>query len=173
MMRRGFTVVELIITIAIMGILLALAVVNLNSTQATARDNERKTDAENIALQLESFYANINPSIANSGGSYPGTSALQRTVASINSQLPDLDIKNMYSPSKDETGDTSLVVATSTSKPYEPTSLDQYEDLYIYQPLTANNTLCVTPAPGNECRKFNLYYFQEKGPMQVITSKRQ
>lgn len=38
MERRGFTIVELIITITIMGILLTLAVVNVGTTQLNARD---------------------------------------------------------------------------------------------------------------------------------------
>lgn len=57
MTRRGFTIVELIITITIMGILLTLAVVNVNATQVSARDDQRKADVEAIANHLESFYA--------------------------------------------------------------------------------------------------------------------
>ena len=53
MLRRGFTIVELIITITIMGILLVLAVVNVSGTQAQARDDERKADVESISLNLE------------------------------------------------------------------------------------------------------------------------
>jgi prepilin-type N-terminal cleavage/methylation domain-containing protein len=56
MRTRGFTIVELIITITIMGILLTLAVVGVGTTQMNARDNERKADIEAIALHLESFY---------------------------------------------------------------------------------------------------------------------
>lgn len=56
MMKRGFTIVELIITITIMGILLTLAVVSVNSTQLQARDAERKTDVESVQAYLESYY---------------------------------------------------------------------------------------------------------------------
>lgn len=56
MTRSGFTIVELIITITIMGILMTLAVVNINSTQASARDNERTADIDAIQTNLESFY---------------------------------------------------------------------------------------------------------------------
>jgi prepilin-type N-terminal cleavage/methylation domain-containing protein len=57
MIRRGFTVVELIITITIMGILLLLTVVNVNASQVSARDNERVGDVEAIQANLESVYA--------------------------------------------------------------------------------------------------------------------
>lgn len=56
MKSRGFTIVELIVTITIMAILLTLGVVNLRSSQANARDAERKTDIESLATNLETFY---------------------------------------------------------------------------------------------------------------------
>ena len=40
--RRGFTIVEIVIVMVIMGILLGLAVLNISSSQANTRDNERK-----------------------------------------------------------------------------------------------------------------------------------
>lgn len=56
MRTRGFTIVELIITITIMGILLTLAVVGLSTTQVKARDDERATDVQAIQSNLESVY---------------------------------------------------------------------------------------------------------------------
>jgi prepilin-type N-terminal cleavage/methylation domain-containing protein len=56
MNRRGFTIVELVIVIAIMAVLLTLGVVNVRASQIDARDAERKTDIETIAQHLETFY---------------------------------------------------------------------------------------------------------------------
>ena len=56
MRRRGFTIIELVITITIMAILLTLGVVSLSGTQKNARDSERKSDISTIALNLESYY---------------------------------------------------------------------------------------------------------------------
>ena len=55
MKRRGFTIVELIIVITIMGTLLILGVVNLRGSQANSRDAERRTDIETIATHMETF----------------------------------------------------------------------------------------------------------------------
>jgi len=62
----------MIITITIMGILLLLAVVNVNSSQVRARDDERRTDIASIGLALESFY--------NSGMSSPSVSSITNIV---------------------------------------------------------------------------------------------
>jgi len=52
----GFTIVELIIVIAIIGILSSLVYNGIRSTQANARDAERKVDAEIIQRNLETYY---------------------------------------------------------------------------------------------------------------------
>jgi len=50
MKRRGFTIIELIIVVTIMGILLTIGVVNLRGSQANGRDAERKVDVDTIAF---------------------------------------------------------------------------------------------------------------------------
>lgn len=175
MKRRGFTIVELVITITVMAILLTLAVVNVTSTQANARDSERKADAESIALNLENFYANQNPNIPNSGGSYPGLDGL----SALKTYLPDLDIKVTQTPgSNDEnSGSTNLVAATNTATGTSIAPLPSTaNDVYVYQPLTASGGLCTTTSStsAGACRKFNIYYFQEtSNTVEMITSKHQ
>lgn len=56
--RRGFTLIELMITMAIMVILVAVAIVSLRSTQANGRDSERSSDVDTIARGLEQRYNN-------------------------------------------------------------------------------------------------------------------
>lgn len=65
MTRRGFTIVELIIVITIIGILLTLAVVSLNGSQEKARDDERKADIQSIAQHLEALYTSGIPTTDN------------------------------------------------------------------------------------------------------------
>jgi len=176
MMRRGFTIVELVITITIMGILLTLAVVNLNGTQLNARDAERKADVESIALNLESYYKNVNPEVFKSGGTYPGTAYV--TDAGIKASLPDLDMKNVYAPGQAEGGTMSFIPATNA---LETTAgvLPQpsvANDVYVYQAIAKDGSLCEDPmiTSTGDCRRFNIYYIKESdNTVQKITSKRQ
>ena len=174
MTRRGFTIVELVITITIMGILLTVAIVNLNATQANGRDAERRGDVESLALNIEGYYTNENPDIPMSGGTYLGN--LYITDALIKTYLPNLDMKSVHSPSVEESDPISLVKATNTltttagilPKP------SNSNDVYVYQPLTASGALCTNPSVSGDCRRFNIYYYQETdNTVQMITSKHQ
>lgn len=177
MKRHGFTIVELVIVITIMGILLTLAVVNLNSSQANARDSERKSDAESIAVMLESFYRNASTQSSSSPGSYiskvyPHTSKVN-TLSNFQSTFPDADTKVILAPNAPANQTTGLIAATNTGAPVTPAPSEAYDN-YVYQPLRANGSLCTSFTETDPCRKFNLYYFQEvTGTVEVITSKNQ
>ena len=56
--RGGFTIVELLIVIVVIGILAALVIVTYNGIQQKARDTERKTDVKALQGQLEAYWAN-------------------------------------------------------------------------------------------------------------------
>lgn len=175
---RGFTIVELAITITIMGILLTLAVVSLNSSQANARDSERKGDAEAIVLNLESYYNNSSQdsqgNLFMSGGTYPGVDYL--TTPTFSKVLPDIDPKSTHAPGVDVNEPMSLVQATNnvqTTSGVQPQP-SKNNDVYVYQPLTKNGSLCADPFINGECRKFNIYYYQEvSNSVQQLTSKNQ
>lgn len=160
MHRRGFTIVELIIVITVMTILVALGVVNLESSQANGRDAERKMDIESIALQLETYYTSGNDA-STTFGYYPPTDVMGDTVAQ-QTILRDIDIKSLIAPDAPSTTTTSLVVAnnnlqtTADVSPQPDTSTSQGQ--YVYQPISQDGSICST---GILCQKFNLYYRQE------------
>jgi prepilin-type N-terminal cleavage/methylation domain-containing protein len=160
MVKRGFTIVELIIVITIMGILLVLGVVNLNSSQANARDAERKSDVETIATALESFYNSGYTSKDNSQktGQYPSTADLLPDPTNI---IKDTDTKALQAPSTTDT--LSLIAATSNNTTESSIATDINK--YVYQPLQSDGSLCDDSGnrttPTQECRKFNIYYKTE------------
>ena len=54
--QKGFTIIELLVVIVIIGILVALALPQLFAAQARGRDTDRKNDLKNISQQLETYY---------------------------------------------------------------------------------------------------------------------
>jgi prepilin-type N-terminal cleavage/methylation domain-containing protein len=55
--QRGFTIVELLIVIVVIGILATLVIVTFTGIQQKARDTKRKTDINALDSHTEAFYA--------------------------------------------------------------------------------------------------------------------
>src|ERR1039457_3658890 len=58
--QRGFTLLELLIVIVIIGILALLIIPNITSAPKKARDTKRKTDITTIRKALEEYFVNNN-----------------------------------------------------------------------------------------------------------------
>ena len=57
---KGFTIVELLIVIVVIGILAALVITAYAGIQAKARNGKRSTDIQAVQTQLEAFYSQNN-----------------------------------------------------------------------------------------------------------------
>lgn len=68
-LRKGFTLIEMLIVVAIIGILASVVVIGIGPAQQRARDSRRASDLKQIQTSLELFY--------NKNGKYPtgGTDA--------------------------------------------------------------------------------------------------
>ncbi len=169
----GFTLVEILITISIMVLLMALAIANVRSTQISARNAERQADIENMTRQLDSLYTQgmsftIGGSPVNLRGSYPTTVHMDNSDAKkeIFKALPD-DV--IVAPGKTSPDDSIFVAddadeATGTVSPQPSASQP-----YIYQPISATGTLC-TDSATQTCRRFNLYYWREGASILMVKS---
>jgi type II secretion system protein G len=58
--QGGFTLLELLIVIVIIGLLAVLIIPNLASGPARARDSQRKSDLRNIKTAMETYYNDNN-----------------------------------------------------------------------------------------------------------------
>ncbi len=115
--RRGFTIIELAIVMAIIAILLVVGFVSFRSYQANARDKERESDVAAIQIYLESIYAqeirDHSGNIIKEAGTYPavvlprsdGVNSVNRTADEWKIVFDGLSVKSLYAPG--QTGDLS------------------------------------------------------------------
>jgi len=69
--QKGFTIVELLIVIVVIGILATLVIVTFTGIQKKARDSQRQTDINAVNSQIAAFYTNYGfyPSLADMNSS--------------------------------------------------------------------------------------------------------
>jgi prepilin-type N-terminal cleavage/methylation domain-containing protein len=77
-MQKGFTVIELLVAIAVIGIIATIVVVSYNGTQNRAIDVSVRSDLDSIAGELESYRVRIND--ANPDKQFPRTKEQLETL---------------------------------------------------------------------------------------------
>lgn len=103
--KSGFTIVELLIVIVVIGILAGLVVTTFTGIQQKARNTERQTDIKAIHGQVEAYYAQ--------NGKYPTLGNLNDgTWRTANMKGLDADAL------KDPKGTASTLVATAAANSY-------------------------------------------------------
>lgn len=133
--QQGFTIVELLIVIVVIGILAALVITTFAGIQQRARNTERETDIKAIHGHLETFYADQ--------GYYPGVTGQLNTDSWVQANMVGLDIEALRAP--DEAANT--IVATGGTV-----------DNYVYAA-----TGCTGTAPAEQCTDYTLTANLENG----------
>ncbi len=90
--QQGFTIVELLIVIVVIGILAALVITTFTGINKKARDTERTTDIKALHGQIEAYYAQ--------NGKYPTLANLQDN-SWLQGNLKGLDVEAAHTPQGD------------------------------------------------------------------------
>lgn len=88
-MKKGFTLTELLTVIAILVLLAAVVIPNLNSMRIRGRDTKRISDLKELQVALERYYDRT--------GNYPNSSATGTSCDSNSLSLGDLVTQNLIS----------------------------------------------------------------------------
>ncbi len=140
--QQGFTIIELLIVIAIIGILAGLVLNNFQGAQAKARDAQRQTRINSIHSKLEEYY--------NNNGGYP-----DGTVTS--SLLGGLDAAAL-----NDTGGAAITYTggfiTSTTAPSPTVTATAQFNYQAYGCTAAGAQTTV----GATCSKYVLSSYMEK-----------
>lgn len=103
----GFTIIELLIVVGIIGILASISLVFYNSIQKDARDSSRSSKITLISEALEKYY--------NTNGEYPNCATMTQTANTVvSSTLKGMDSNSLTSPS-DPSGTNSIICSDPTT----------------------------------------------------------
>jgi len=100
--REGFTIIELLIVIVVIGILALLVLNTFQGVQARARDAERQTDLNAVRTQLEVYFFD--------NGKYPSLAQLTAT------DLAGLDAEALVSPNEGAWTGTAASASTAAAE---------------------------------------------------------
>lgn len=136
--QKGFTIVELLIVIVVIGILAALVLNTFSGAQKRARDTERTGDNNALATQLEVYY--------NDKGAYPQWTQIN-TAALAKVAFPGLDVGALNAPSNSTPFDLNNTASGAIGE-------------YGYQAFQSDGTTaCVA---NDACAKFTLTFRKEE-----------
>lgn len=127
--QQGFTIVELLIVIVVIGILAALVITTFNGIQQKGRDTERQTDIKALHGQLEAYFAQT--------GHYPTYDDLTN-AGWRSTNMKGLDAGALEDPSGATLSETA---ATAGSKTYS----------YVVTPADCDNA-----DGGTDCTGYTL-----------------
>lgn len=153
--KLGFTIVEVTITIVIVGLLVSIGIFSYVKIQAESRDSQRTARINILIEALEKYYAK--------NGEYPSCSAMTQSADTVASTvLPGLDKTALVAP-KAPAGTTNSITCTALVGASGP-------DVFAY--VGDGSTTC---SSGAACLKYTLQYREENtnGTIKSLDSRHQ
>lgn len=129
--NQGFTIVELLIVIVVIGILALLVITTYSGIQSKARNSKRSSDISTIQTQLEAFFQN--------SGYYPSLADMNNATW-LSTNMKSLDTGALVDPSNATQSKTLLAAPAAKS--------------YSYNVKDASDASCETT--DTNCAKYTL-----------------
>lgn len=145
LLQRGFTLVELLIVIALIAILAVAVLATINPIEQTnkARDAKFKNDTAEILSAYERYYASQNNYPWNIGGI--GVTVAFGTKVAIGSTDPLFGVLGLVSTSSGVLITTSELKSAFKGKDPFSSSVDGVDMMYTYHNGADSNYVCFVP----------------------------
>lgn len=148
--KLGFTIVEVTVTIVVIGILVSIGIFGYARTQAESRDGQRTSRINALTEALEKYYGK--------NGEYPGCSAMTQSAdVVVSSVLPGLEKSALVTP-KAPAGTTNSITCTAITGSSGP-------DVFAY--VGDGSATCTS---GSSCLQYTLQYREENTGGTIISS---
>jgi prepilin-type N-terminal cleavage/methylation domain-containing protein len=150
----GFTIVEILVVIAVIGILTTISFISFGRYQSNTRDSQRNAKTTILAEALEEYF--------DKNGEYPSCSALTASASSVTTTvLPGVESDTLVAPQATSGTTNSFQCTDLTSVANDP-------DAFAY--IGDGSVACST---GAACLEFTLKYKDEgTGTIKTISSRR-
>ena len=136
--EKGFTLIEIVLVLAIAGLLLVIVFLAVSGAQKARRDSQRKNDVSRMASQIENYAGNNN-------GQIPNSAAAIATVIGAGSKYFDTSVD------KDPSGNGYTVTYTTTAP--AAAGAVSYHD----------NAVCPSAGVAATGRNYELQVYLEQG----------
>lgn len=146
--EKGFTIVELLIVVVIIGILAAIVIVAYNGVTARANDSHRVSDVDTVKKFLEIFYVQ--------NGYYPGSSNIINANAAT--ALSTGPLKGLSPDALKGPGASASTVSSWGQWAGNVTTAGMN---YAYKSFFSDGTDCLDVA--DRCTRYEIYYKLEAG----------
>jgi prepilin-type N-terminal cleavage/methylation domain-containing protein len=133
--QSGFTIVELLIVIVVIGILAAIVITTYAGIQSKGRNTKRTTDIVAIQSKLEAYYAE--------NGNYPSLGNMNDS-SWLATNMKGLDTAALYDPSAASKTAANPLVTTPAAK------------VYAYAPVTSATPGASCEADATTCAAYTL-----------------
>jgi prepilin-type N-terminal cleavage/methylation domain-containing protein len=138
--NQGFTIVELLIVIVVIGILALLVITTYSGIQAKARNSKRASDVKSLQTHVEAFFSQ--------SGYYPSRADMN-TASWRTTNMKSIDANALKDPSS-----ATCDPATSTATTNPCLVTNAAAKAYSYDVLNAAGTSC--EADDTTCAKYTL-----------------
>ncbi len=139
--QDGFTIVELLIVIVVIGILAAIVITTYSGIQAKARNAKRQTDLNSVQTNLEAYFS--------TNGHYPSFTDLNSPTW-IAANMKSLDLTALLDPSATcvQSSTTNCLVNDATA----PTAAGNYD----YYPVDSTGSSSGCETTDTTCTAYTL-----------------